>query len=85
MSGVRVASPAFFLPKRNAEEAAAVLGLAACQANSLSEAVNFLRGETPLGTVADQPGFVPDKIDDDLAEPLQTRIVTKAIAWRSYD
>ena len=56
------------VPKLNAEEAAPVQGLAAYGATSLSEVVNFLRGEAALQPVADQPCFVPTKSDDDFAE-----------------
>ena len=41
-----------------------VHGLAAYGANSLSEVVNFLRGEAPLEPVVGQPAFTPGKIDD---------------------
>jgi magnesium chelatase family protein len=56
------------VPKLNAEEAAPVQGLAAFGANSLSEVVNFLRGEAPLEPVAAEPCFVPTKCEDDFAE-----------------
>jgi magnesium chelatase family protein len=56
------------VPKLNAEEAAPVQGLAAYGGNSLTEVVNFLRGEAPLEPVAGQPAFTAGKIDDDFAE-----------------
>lgn len=56
------------VPSLNAEEAAPVNGLAAYGANSLSEVVNFLRGEVPIQPVTGQPAFTSSKIDDDFAE-----------------
>jgi magnesium chelatase family protein len=43
------------VPKLNAEQAAHVQGLAAYGANSLTEVVNFLRGESPLGNPVSFP------------------------------
>jgi magnesium chelatase family protein len=56
------------VPRRNADEAAPVQGRVAYGANSLSEVVNFLRGEAPLEPVAGQLVFTPSKSDDDFAE-----------------
>jgi len=67
------------VPKLNAEEAAPVQGLAAYGANSLTEVVNFLRGETPLEPVVGQPSFVPGKIDDDFAEVHGQQHVKRAV------
>jgi magnesium chelatase family protein len=67
------------VPKLNAEEAAPVQGLAAYGATSLSEVVNFLRGEAALQPVADQPCFVPTKSDDDFAEVHGQQHVKRAV------
>ena len=67
------------MPKLNAEEAAPVQGLAAYGATSLSEVVNFLRGEAALQPVADQPCFVPTKSDDDFAEVHGQQHVKRAV------
>ena len=67
------------VPKRNVDEAGPVLGLVAYGANSLSEVVNFLRGEAPLEAVASQPCFVPSKSDDDFAEVHGQQHVKRAI------
>jgi magnesium chelatase family protein len=67
------------VPKLNAEEAAPVQGLAAYGASSLTEVVNFLRGEAPLQPVAGQPNFVPSKIDDDFAEVHGQQHVKRAV------
>jgi magnesium chelatase family protein len=67
------------VPKRNVEEAGPVQGLAAYGANSLSEVVNFLRGEAPLEAVAVQPCFVPSKSDDDFAEVHGQQHVKRAV------
>ena len=67
------------VPKLNAEEAAPVQGLAAYGASSLAEVVNFLRGEAALQPVADQPNFVPSKIDDDFAEVHGQQHVKRAV------
>ena len=67
------------VPKLNAEEAAPVQGLAAYGASSLTEVVNFLRGESPLQPVAGQPNFVPSKIDDDFAEVHGQQHVKRAV------
>jgi magnesium chelatase family protein len=67
------------VPKLNAEEAAPVQGLAAYGATSLSEVVNFLRGDAALQPVADQPCFVPTKSDDDFAEVHGQQHVKRAV------
>lgn len=67
------------VPKLNAEEAAPVQGLAAYGANSLSEVVNFLRGDAPLEPVTGQPAFIPTKSDDDFAEVHGQQHVKRAV------
>jgi magnesium chelatase family protein len=67
------------VPKLNAEEAPPVQGLAAYGASSLTEVVNFLRGEAPLEPVAGQPNFVPSKIEDDFAEVHGQQHVKRAV------
>jgi magnesium chelatase family protein len=67
------------VPKLNAHEAAPIHGLATYGANSLSEVVNFLRGEAPLEPVADQLVFTPTKSDDDFAEVHGQQHVKRAV------
>jgi magnesium chelatase family protein len=69
----------FIVPKLNADEAAPVHGRATHGANSLSEVVNFLRGDSTLEPVAGQPSFVPGKIDDDFAEVHGQQHVKRAV------
>ena len=45
----------------------------------MSEVVNFLRGEAALQPVADQPNFVPSKVDDDFAEVHVQQHVKRAV------
>jgi magnesium chelatase family protein len=71
--------PILIVPKLNAEEAAPVDGLVAYGATSLSEVVNFLRGEAALQPVADQPCFVPTKSDDAFAEVHGQQHVKRAV------
>jgi predicted ATPase with chaperone activity len=48
-------------------------------ANSLSEVVNFLRGEAPLEPAAGQLVFTPSKSDDDFAEVHGQQHVKRAV------
>ncbi|MBV9275802.1 MAG: YifB family Mg chelatase-like AAA ATPase [Verrucomicrobia bacterium] len=67
------------VPRQNAYEAAAVRGLSAYGANSLSEVVRFVRGDGILEPVADQPPFVPARNEDDFAEVRGQHHVKRAV------
>jgi magnesium chelatase family protein len=67
------------VPRQNAYEAAAVCGLSAYGANSLSEVVHFVRGDGTLEPVAEQPPFVPARNEDDFAEVRGQHHVKRAV------
>jgi magnesium chelatase family protein len=67
------------VPRQNAYEAAAVRGLSAYGANSLSEVVRFVRGDGILEPVTDQPPFVPARNEDDFGEVRGQHHVKRAV------